>query len=413
MKVFWSWQSDTPGNNNHFFVRDALTEALKRVAADLNLDEANRPEIDHDTKDEPGLVSIVDTIFGKIDKAAVFVADLTYVGNTEREKKIPNPNVMIELGYALKAVGPEHIILVANEAYGGRPEDLPFDLRHRRAPITYNLPPSSSGKERERVRANLVGKLADALAGCLGSALKKVAEFAQYPCADARADDPSIWLAKGAPIQHLDYYHGPGRRSWEVIEAPRFYIRVIPAKYDGSRHPRDIQDLLGEFHMYAPRPWSGGDGGVNSDGVVAVGLYEGKVLAASQWFKKTSEIWAFHGGATFNPPDSQNRLLAWPNIVKGWRTQLKDVLGILKHIGVNAPLRVEVGVVGLEGAYWSNNVGQLSSHVNSQVRCVREDVNWDDAAQLSFVAHAFNQLAEAFNQRSFTLEEVRLLANDR
>lgn len=101
MKVFWSWQSDTLAKNNHFFVRDALTLALQQVANDLDLTEAERPEIDHDTKGEPGLVSIVDTIFEKINQSAVFVGDLTFIGTTEKGKLLPNPNVMIELGHAM------------------------------------------------------------------------------------------------------------------------------------------------------------------------------------------------------------------------------------------------------------------------------------------------------------------------
>ena len=31
MKVFWSWQSDTPGKTGRHFVRDALAEAVARL----------------------------------------------------------------------------------------------------------------------------------------------------------------------------------------------------------------------------------------------------------------------------------------------------------------------------------------------------------------------------------------------
>ena len=30
MKIFWSWQSDTPGKTGRHFVRDALKMPLKR-----------------------------------------------------------------------------------------------------------------------------------------------------------------------------------------------------------------------------------------------------------------------------------------------------------------------------------------------------------------------------------------------
>jgi hypothetical protein len=37
--------------------------------------------VDRDTKDVPGSPPIVDTIFREIDNAAVFVPDLTFVGD--------------------------------------------------------------------------------------------------------------------------------------------------------------------------------------------------------------------------------------------------------------------------------------------------------------------------------------------
>lgn len=77
MKVFWSWQSDTPAKDYHYFVRSALVLALAQLADDLDLTEADRPEIDHDTKVEPGLVSIVDTIFAKISAPSYRVSRST------------------------------------------------------------------------------------------------------------------------------------------------------------------------------------------------------------------------------------------------------------------------------------------------------------------------------------------------
>lgn len=46
MKVFYSWQSDTPAKVGRTFIRDALEAAI----AGLHLEDAVRPEIDQDTK---------------------------------------------------------------------------------------------------------------------------------------------------------------------------------------------------------------------------------------------------------------------------------------------------------------------------------------------------------------------------
>ncbi len=64
--------------------------------------------LDHDRKGVPGSPDLMQEIFAKIDDAAVVVADVTPVstiparGDEQKEKRNMNPNVAIELGYALK-----------------------------------------------------------------------------------------------------------------------------------------------------------------------------------------------------------------------------------------------------------------------------------------------------------------------
>ena len=140
MKVFWSWQNDIDPKSCRHFVRDALAEAVKEVGDEMGLDDAERPELDHDTKDEPGMVDIAATILNKASECAVFVADLTPIGRTDDGKALPNPNVLIELGWALNKPGFRRIIPIVNTANGFSPEDLPFDIRHKRV-ICYKAGP--------------------------------------------------------------------------------------------------------------------------------------------------------------------------------------------------------------------------------------------------------------------------------
>lgn len=163
--VFWSWQSDLPAATTKDFIKEALAQALDQVAEELELETADRLELDHDTKGEPGLVEIVSTIFRKIDDCQIFVADITPVAEIKTDtatKKIPNPNVMIELGYAIREAGPQRVITVTNLAFGGKPEELPFDLRHRRGAITYRLD-SAKDSAIKRIRKDLVKQLVAAL----------------------------------------------------------------------------------------------------------------------------------------------------------------------------------------------------------------------------------------------------------
>jgi hypothetical protein len=100
------------------------------------MDEAIR--LDHDTAGIPGTPDIANTIFSKIRETGVFVADVTLSFQADTGKKSPNPNVLIELGYAFSAINDSNVISVMNTAFG-QPSDLPFDLSHKRWPIQYCL----------------------------------------------------------------------------------------------------------------------------------------------------------------------------------------------------------------------------------------------------------------------------------
>lgn len=145
--VFYSWQSDIrPGAACRSFIQQALERAAAKIAQDESI--GVEPVIDRDTQDIPGCPDIGATIFAKIDAAAAFVADVAIVGQTIAAKPTPNPNVLIELGYALKSLGWERVVLVQNTAFGG-PEVLPFDLRQKRV-LMYSSAADAPERSTER-----------------------------------------------------------------------------------------------------------------------------------------------------------------------------------------------------------------------------------------------------------------------
>jgi hypothetical protein len=155
--VFYSWQSDLDGKTTRSFIEEALKRAIKALQKDDTLDV--EPVIDRDTKDVPGSPDIAKTILEKIDRAQIFVGDVTIVNQGEK-RLTPNPNVVYELAYARRALGSEHIIMVINTAYGAQP-DLPFDLRQHRA-IGYLLPKDAEeieGRSRADTRRDLEYRL--------------------------------------------------------------------------------------------------------------------------------------------------------------------------------------------------------------------------------------------------------------
>ncbi|MGL4295888.1 MAG: hypothetical protein ACRCTG_09235, partial [Aestuariivirga sp.] len=83
MKVFWSWQNDYDPKSNRHFIRGALDDAVKQAGKELGLEPAERPELDHNTKNTSGMAEITNTILKKINESAVFVADLTPIAETD------------------------------------------------------------------------------------------------------------------------------------------------------------------------------------------------------------------------------------------------------------------------------------------------------------------------------------------
>lgn len=137
--VFYSWLSDLPKGTNQTFIETCLNKAIKELrgtAAKLD------PCLDRDTANVPGSPDISATILDKIDNCHVFVCDASIVQSAPRPT--PNPNVLFELGYAVKRLGWERIICVANEHFG-KVESLPFDVRQRRVK-TYSLSPATTDR---------------------------------------------------------------------------------------------------------------------------------------------------------------------------------------------------------------------------------------------------------------------------
>jgi len=132
-KIFYSWQSDLPNITNRTLIGVAAEKAAKTIRNDGSLEI--EPVVVRDTQGHTGSPNIAETILAQIDTSDIFLADVSFIGRLNR-RPMPNPNVLIELGYALKKLGRSKILLVMNTAMGG-PGSLPFDLKMNRV-ITYS-----------------------------------------------------------------------------------------------------------------------------------------------------------------------------------------------------------------------------------------------------------------------------------
>jgi hypothetical protein len=209
--IFYSWQSDLDGQTNRWFIEHALKNAVKAIKKEDSLQV--EPVLDRDTADVPGSPDITKTIFDKIRRTQVFICDVSIINQGANTRLTPNPNVVSEWGFAFGVLSEERIITVLNTAYG-RQEDLPFDLRQRRA-IGYYLPKKAEtdGQSRSTARKDLENKLKLALLTILKSDTlqpeEKVVPLAEQallavkagsPDQEARVRDYMVDLAKKIPL---------------------------------------------------------------------------------------------------------------------------------------------------------------------------------------------------------------------
>ncbi|MBW4056167.1 MAG: nucleotide-binding protein [Proteobacteria bacterium] len=148
--VFYSWQMDTNRDTNKNFLKEVLKLAISKVNEKEGFEIV---KLDMDTQNRLGFIDINKIVLEKIVSCDVFVADITSIGKLG-EKATPNPNVLLELGYALGRIGEERIIGFANEYYE-KIENYPFDLKTRR-PFLYNISESDIQNDKKKVKAEAI-----------------------------------------------------------------------------------------------------------------------------------------------------------------------------------------------------------------------------------------------------------------
>jgi hypothetical protein len=166
--VFYSWESDLPGKTTRNLIEGCLNTAIQQLGREDDLDVD--PSLDRDTKGVTGSPVILDAILEKIDNSIAFVADVSIINSADVRRDpparpTPNPNVLIELGYALKTLGWDRILPVCNDFYGPI-DQLPFDIPERRV-IAYTLSDTPTPEEikaaKEKLTAIFKSRIKDIL----------------------------------------------------------------------------------------------------------------------------------------------------------------------------------------------------------------------------------------------------------
>lgn len=316
--IFYSWQSDIPNSLNRNFIEDALKKAIRKLGQDMEIQEALREEsmeLDRDTKGVPGTPPIVDVIFNKISKCGVFVPDLTFVGKSVNDRLLPNPNVLIEYGWALKEITYSRIIAVMNSAFGEPTEaNMPFDMRHLRRPITYHLEETAGKEERAKIKEKLVNDLYIGLQTILKSGiLTQSNETKKQFDGIASTSNPSTFLHPGETF--VDNRHlRPGTQRLTIPDVQRLFLRIIPQMPVDSINSNKIAlDIARTGNLF---PMSRGDisysFGRNKYGAYACSSEDGKVINFTQLFR-SGELWGIDAYSI-----DKNRLMKRANVDFGF-----------------------------------------------------------------------------------------------
>ena len=346
MNVFYSWQADTPARVGKQFIRQALDEAVELLAETLDLDEAERPSVDQDTQGVLGSPPIAETIFEKIRESEVVVADVSLTCSTPEGKKLINSNVAYELGYAHGHHGHGVILKVMNTHYGP-PDELPFDLQHRRWPVQYDLSPYAAKDELRKTRASLAREFA----GIFKMYLEGGRPSDSYEPVPSTINRASYWRADELLVQSRGALHRD-----EVIELgydagqPLCYLRIWP--------DRPLDELsgaeIGDYNLSSIEPLLGRVGGYSYDrnryGVITYGGREGQELIASTQLFKNREIWGVDAFVLRPREDFDTDFLATgayeEGMIRSLRTYLKVAFEKLEYPDL---VYVEAGMVNIDG----------------------------------------------------------------
>ncbi|MCI2230396.1 hypothetical protein MC378_14550 [Polaribacter sp. MSW13] len=196
---------DTEDKYGKGFIQKAIEIAIQKLK-----DENIEVTLDFGFRKTPGTPLLIDEMLKKSTESDMVIVDLTFTSAKEwldaelleedathswlgvpkgKRKLSPNPNVLLETGYAWAKKGTYRTLAVMNDAFGS-PEELPVDLIGFRWGITYNLN-ETNYDTRKAVRKELANDLYNAIK-------------------DAINAEASHQIEKWSPFkinQQLDRYH--------------------------------------------------------------------------------------------------------------------------------------------------------------------------------------------------------------
>ena len=270
-----------------------------------------------------------------------------------------NPNVAIELGYALCKHSDEKILMVLNRHYGGR-EYLPFDLRQKAGPIEFNLPPDAPKKTRETEARSLRKQFEVAIRPFLVAPSKPATNtFRKAPSTYSQAvyfKQNEILAHSGRPEDNEVYvFLNPSGEGFSLRLYPR---SGLLKPFAGAFLERKVREH--GLDAFGSRP--GCYPLANQYGAISVDILTREpgakvVLAACTQVFRSGELWGF---APWLLKDNEyGRYIPSRALERAVLRTLNNYVGFaVKHLELSPPFIVELGAVGLNDRHITSDPQQ-------------------------------------------------------
>jgi hypothetical protein len=370
VKVFWAWQYDLPGKIARHFIRGALEEAIRQINQTEDIDEPNEAfqtgamHLDYGRKNLKGSPDLAIEILKKIDNATVFVGDVTPVGKGQPYKTdegvesdgklLMNPNVAIELGYALKTLTTENVLMVMNGHYGKR-SDMPFDLGHKGGPIIYNLRPGAQKEEIAAEKKKLVAILVEALSEYVPRPVPVPFDAMKPKIGRGIYFDDGEILAENKRDADKTKFYMPFRKV--------MWLRVIPSA--ALPMPLDIQTLMQNIGSFRPFGLPVGMECVRQNGYGAAYFSAaGNTNNIDNITQHTrdGEIWGVNADILRQGERGEYQYVFSLPMENLFITSLTLYVDFLQRVSnVPAPVQIEAGIEGIKGRTMAHNGSVLGT----------------------------------------------------
>ena len=297
-----------------------------------------------------------------------------------------NPNVAIEIGWAMAKIPENGFLMVLNTHYGKR-ESVPFDLAHKGGPIMYCLPPNATKEQINKERAKLRGEFVNALRLFLYTTQPKTAPFMQTP---STSNIATFWKA-GEVLASIE--SGPDWRrdltEYRFHSNEAFYLRIIPTtslaepikqvrlQKAAEKRPRVLAS-----HRY------GALLGRNAYGSIVYDTSNESDLDGFVQLFPNGEIWA--ASRTLTRRVNGTLMILAKQLEQTYTETLASLLQVAnENMGIEPPFTIEMGAVGIQGSCLGlghgGQPGRVSDTIHQpsiQMRCILNKIDEDTIVEV-------------------------------